>query len=78
MYAASACLVLVLIIMGVSMIDSFDRMKSVQNTLDTLAGTSDKVETQETSGAVTAVTEEQDGEHIRAVAHSRQSKLYIK
>ena len=46
MYAVSACLVLVLIIMGVSMINSFDRMKSVQNTLDTLAGTSDKVETQ--------------------------------
>lgn len=62
MYAVSACLVLVLIIMGVSMINSFDRMKSVQNTLDTLAGTSDKVETRETSGAVTAVTEEQDGE----------------
>lgn len=62
MYAASACLVLVLIIMGVSMLNSFDRMKSVQNTLDTLAGASDKVETQETSGAVTAVTEEQDGE----------------
>ena len=62
MYAASACLVLVLIIMGVSMINSFDRMKSVQNTLDTLAGSSDKVETQETSGTVTAVTEEQDGE----------------
>ena len=62
MYAASACLVLVLIIMGVSMLNSFDRMKSVQNTLDTLAGASDKVETQETSGAVTAVTEEQGGE----------------
>ena len=57
MYAASACLVLVLIIMGVSMINSFDRMKSVQN-----AGSSDKVETQETSGTVTAVTEEQGGE----------------
>ena len=62
MYAASACLVLVLIIMGVSMINSFDRMKSVQNTLDTLAGAADKVETQETSGTVTAVTEEQGGE----------------
>lgn len=62
MYAVSACLVLVLIIMGVSMINSFDRMKSVQNTLDTLAGSSDKVETQETSGTVTAVTEEQGGE----------------
>ena len=62
MYAASACLVLVLIIMGVSMLNSFDRMRSVQNTLNTLAGASDKVETQETSGAVTAVTEEQAGE----------------
>lgn len=62
MYAASACLVLVLIIMGVSMLNSFDRMQSVQDTLDTLAGTSDSVETQETSGAVTAVTsEEQTG-----------------
>ncbi len=59
MYAASACLVLVLVIMGVSMINSFDRMKSVQDTLDTLAGTTDEVETRETSGSVTAVTEEQ-------------------
>ena len=62
MYAASACLVLVMIIMGVSMINSFDRMKSVQNTLDTLTGKTDTVETRETSGAVTAVTEEQPGE----------------
>ena len=62
MYVASACLVLVLIVMGVSMVNSFDRMKSVQNTLDTLAGTTDTVETQETSGAVTAVTEEQVGD----------------
>ncbi len=62
MYAVSACLVLVLIVMGVSMINSFDRMKSVQSTLDTLAGTTDTVETQETSGSVTAVTEEQTGD----------------
>ena len=62
MYAASACLVLVLIVMGVSMVNSFDRMKSVQNTLDTLAGSSDPVETQKTGGSVTAVTEEQDGD----------------
>lgn len=62
MYAASACLVLVMIIMGVSMINSFDRMKSVQNTLDTLTGKTDTVETRETSGSVTAVTEEQPGE----------------
>ena len=62
MYVASACLVLVLIVMGVSMVNSFDRMKSVQNTLDTLVGTTDTVETQETSGTVTAVTEEQAGD----------------
>ena len=62
MYAASACLVLVIIIMGVSMVNSFDRMKSVQSTLETLADRNDTVETQETSGSVTAVTsEEQTG-----------------
>ena len=63
MYAASACLVLVLIIMGVSMVNSFDRMKSVQSRLDALADTSGTVETRETSGSVTAVTsEEQTGD----------------
>lgn len=66
MYAASTCLVLVLIIMGVSMVNSFDRMKSVQSTLDALADTSGTVETRETSGSVTAVTSEEqtgDGEN---------------
>ena len=63
MYVASACLVLVLIIMGVSMVNSFDRMKSVQSTLEALADTSDTIETRETSGSVTAVTsEEQAGD----------------
>ena len=63
MYVASACLVLILIIMGVSMVNSFDRMKTVQSTLEALADTSDEVETRETSGSVTAVTsEEQIGE----------------
>lgn len=63
MYVASACLVLVLIIMGVSMVNSFDRMKSVQSTLEALTDTSDTVETRETSGSVTAVTsEEQAGD----------------
>ena len=56
MYAVSACLVLVLIIMGVSMLNSFDRMKSVQSTLETLADTSGAGKTMETSGSVTAVT----------------------
>ena len=63
MYVASACLVLVLIIMGVAMVNSFDRMKSVQSTLEALADRSDTVETRETSGSVTAVTsEEQTGD----------------
>ena len=50
MYAASACLVLIIIIMGVSMVNSFDRMKSVQSTLETLADRNDTVETREVSG----------------------------
>ena len=56
MYAASAALVLIVIVMGVSMISSFDRMKSVQTTLNSLTGKTDTVETQETGGKVTAVT----------------------
>ena len=65
MYVASACLVLILIIMGVSMVNSFDRMKTVQSTLEALADTSDTVETRETSGSVTAVTsEEQTGDGL--------------
>ena len=65
MYVASACLVLILIIMGVSMVNSFDRMKSVQSTLEALADTSDTVETRETSGSVAAVTsEEQTGDGL--------------
>ena len=65
MYVASASLVLILIIMGVSMVNSFDRMKSVQSTLEALADTSDTVETRETSGSVTAVTsEEQTGDGL--------------
>ena len=59
MYAVSACLVLVLIVMGVSMVNNFDRMKAVQSTLDNLTGQTDTVETQETSGTVTAVTSEE-------------------
>ena len=33
MYAVGACVILILVIMGVSLFNSFDRMKSVQNTL---------------------------------------------
>ena len=74
MYVASACLVLVLIIMGVAMVNSFDRMKSVQSTLEALADTSDTVETRETSGSVTAVTsEEQTGDGQAADDKDAQS-----
>ena len=60
MYAVSACLVLVLIVMGVSMVNNFDKMRSVQTTLDNLSAGAP--ETVETSGTVTAVTPgEEDG-----------------
>lgn len=67
MYAVGACMALVLVIMGVSMFNSADRMKSVQNTLETLAGTVDEPsvyteqETQAASAPVTAVTPEETG-----------------
>lgn len=60
MYAASAALVLIVIVMGVTMISSFDRMKSVQSTLNSLTGKTDTVETRETSGQVTAVTSDEE------------------
>ena len=76
MYVVSACLVLVLIVMGVSMVNNFDKMRSVQTTLDNLAsGTpgTDTVETQETSGTVTAVTsEEQAGDGEASAADTEQ------
>ena len=74
MYAASACLVLVLVVMGISLLNSFDRMQSVQNTLDTLAGATDTVET---SGTVTAVTPEDgagDGQDSEADAQPDDSQ----
>ena len=62
-YAVSACLVLVVIIMGVTMVNNFDKMKSVQTTLNNLADVTSSdtssVKTQETSGSVTAVTGEE-------------------
>ena len=65
MYAASAALVLIVIVMGVTMISSFDRMKSVQSTLNSLTGKTDTVETRETSGQVTAVTSDGEAETDR-------------
>ena len=61
MYAMSACLVLVVIIMGVVTMNNFDKMKTVQTTLDNLSSSvsadTSSVEVKETSGNVTAVTE---------------------
>lgn len=39
MYALSTCLVLLVVIMGVATMNNFDKMKSVQNTLESLSGT---------------------------------------
>lgn len=39
MYALSTCLVLLVVIMGVATMNNFDKMKAVQNTLETLSGT---------------------------------------
>ncbi len=39
MYALSTCLVMLVVIMGVATMNNFDKMKSVQNTLETLSGT---------------------------------------
>lgn len=38
MYALSTCLVLVVVIMGVATMNNFDKMKSVQNTLEAISG----------------------------------------
>ncbi|HAX52840.1 LysM peptidoglycan-binding domain-containing protein [Muricomes intestini] len=68
MYAVSACLVLVVIIMGVTTLNNFDKMKSVQSTLNNLSDSSSSdtqsVKTKETSGNVTAVTNEPSGQQI--------------
>lgn len=53
-YAASACLVLIVIVMGVTMMNSVERMRSVQGTLDSLQEKKDPVETVETSGEIKA------------------------
>lgn len=68
MYAASACLVLIVIIMGVTTLNNFDKMKSVQTALNKLTDTSSSdtqsVEAKETNGNVTAVTGEAAGKQI--------------
>lgn len=68
MYAVSACLVLIVIIMGVTTINNFDKMKSVQTALNKISssssGDTQSVEAKETSGSVTAVTGEAAGKQI--------------
>lgn len=61
MQGVSACLVLIVIVMGVVMVNNFDKMKDVQSALsDAVDKTADAkdAEVKETSGAVTAVTGE--------------------
>uniref|UniRef100_UPI00359C684F LysM peptidoglycan-binding domain-containing protein n=1 Tax=Faecalicatena contorta TaxID=39482 RepID=UPI00359C684F len=78
MYAVSACLVLIVIIMGVTTINNFDKMKSVQTALNNLTSTtsSDKlpVEAKETSGNVTAVTNEPSGEPLQQEAGQKDAQ----
>lgn len=68
MYAMSACLVLVVVIMGVVTMNNFDKMKSVETTLDSLSSSAsadtNTAEVKETSGNVTAVTGESSREPV--------------
>lgn len=62
MYAVSACLVLLVVIMGVVTLNNADKMRAVQSMIDGM-GTSSVVEAekepvQETNGTVTAITED--------------------
>lgn len=69
MYAVSACLVLVVIIMGVTTLNNFDKMKSVQSTLNSLSNSpssdTQSVEARETNGNVTAVTGEPSQQQVK-------------
>jgi hypothetical protein len=65
MYALSTCLVLVVVIMGVATMNNFDKMKSVQNTLETLSGavsTDSPAKEVEGNGDTSAVGELSDSE----------------
>lgn len=68
MYAVSACLVLIVIIMGVTTLNNFDKMKSVQTALNKITNSSSSdtqsVEAKETNGSVTAVTGDAAGKQI--------------
>ena len=62
MYGLSTCLVLIVLIMGAAMMKNFDRMNSVQSKLNDITqaenSSEEQEEVQETSGNVTAVTDD--------------------
>lgn len=62
MYAVSACLVLLVVIMGVVTLNNTDKMRAVQSMIDGMRTSSvaeaEKEPVQETSGTVTAITED--------------------
>ena len=66
MYAAGACMALVLVIMGVSMFNSADRMKSVQTTLETLADAERAEESPETEETVDESSAQAETQAARA------------
>lgn len=63
MYAISTCLVLIIIVMGVAMVNNFDKMKSVQLALDNMrqetSGEVMKEEAVETGAGVTVVVSDE-------------------
>lgn len=77
MYAVSACLVLIVIIMGVTTLNNFDKMKSVQSTLNNLSSASSdtkSVQAKETNGSVTAVTDEAQGKPTEEDKQSEETE----
>lgn len=64
-YAASTFLVLVVLVIGVTMINNYDKMKLVQDSLDNISQTvtdTDRQDVRETSGKVETVGETQEGQ----------------
>lgn len=66
MYAVSACLVLIVIIMGVTTLNNFDKMKSVQSTLNNLSKSAPSdtklVDAKEANGSATGVPGDTPGQ----------------
>jgi len=78
MYVAGACVVLILVIMGVSLFNSFDRMKSVQSTLgilgkETAQEQKDKPEEKQKDTETVAASAEVTEGH--AVDQSKEKKV---